>query len=99
MLEEFDQDASERNKVSSPTSEKRYKVDYLSPTVEKEWRERFHSCLKSLYLMKRGRLEVMMAISFLCCRTREPSGSRLEEVGTCHEVSAANNQGCSESEC
>ena len=74
MISEFDQNELQGARVSTPAGEHLFKIDPRSPKLSKEQAEIFHSfVLKGLFLAKRARPDILLPITFLCSRTKEPT--------------------------
>ena len=74
MVSEFDQEDFKGPRVANPASENLFRVDSRSAKLSTERAERFRSfVLKSLFLAKRGRPDVLQATTFLCTRCKVPT--------------------------
>jgi hypothetical protein len=70
--------------AATPAKKNLFDVDKRSPLLEKTKAERFHSVVaKLLYIAKRGRIDIQLAIAFLCTRvscSTEDDWSKLKRV-------------------
>ena len=72
MLEEYPEEL--KGKSMTPANEKLFKVNESSTRLEKEKAEVFHTTVaKGLFLSKRARPDIQIAIAFLCTRVKEPT--------------------------
>ena len=61
-------------KSMTPANEKLFRVNESSPKISKEKAESFHTMVaKALFLSKRARPDIQIAVAFLCTRVREPT--------------------------
>ena len=74
MKEAFPVDELKGKQVKSPWTDKLFTIDESSPTLSKEMREQFHTTVaQGLFLCKRGRPDISIAIAFLTTRVRAPT--------------------------
>jgi hypothetical protein len=72
---------SMKGTATTPAGANLFKIDELSPKLPIEDKEFFHSLTaKILYLCKRSRPDVLLAVSFLVQRVREPTQQDLMEL-------------------
>jgi hypothetical protein len=63
-----------QNKVTSPANRNVFNVDDESPLIDTKRAELFHSLVeKLLWIIKRGRPDIEVVISFLCTRVKGPT--------------------------
>ena len=74
-IETFEEEDSEiSKKCATPGKHDLFKVDNDSPKLTEERAEKFHNIVaKLLYVSKRARLDIDLAVSFLCTRVAEPT--------------------------
>ena len=61
-----------KGKVTNPSNGSGYRIDKKSPKLEKNKKEQFHTMVaKGLFVAKRGRPDMLPAITFLCSRVSE----------------------------
>jgi hypothetical protein len=66
-IEQFGEDVSSR--AATPAKKDLFEIDWESPSLDKDGSELFHSIVaKLLYISKRGRIDIQLAIAFLCTR-------------------------------
>jgi hypothetical protein len=60
--------------ATTPAKKDLFEINTKSPSLEKKKAERFHSVVaKLLYISKRGRIDIQLAIAFLCTRVSCPT--------------------------
>jgi hypothetical protein len=69
--------------ANTPAASHLLEINNKNPTLlEANKRDMFHSLVaKLLYLAKRGRPDIMLAISFLCARVRNPDIDDYRKLG------------------
>ncbi len=66
-----------------------FSIEETSPKLSKEASEAFHSdTAKLLYLAKRTRVDILLPVSFLCSRVREPTEDDLRKLKRLHRYLA-----------
>ena len=66
---------------ASPAKGNIFDIDDTSVTLDKERREIFHHCVaKLLYVDKRWRLNIQLAVIFLCTRVTESTEQGWEKM-------------------
>ena len=71
MLEEFPEEVRE---YSTPWTERQYHVDTTSSKLDEEKRGVHHTfVMKNMFLVKRGRMDVLPGVTFLSSRVKEPN--------------------------
>ena len=66
-IEDFAQDVSKH--VATPAKKDLFEIDEKSPKLDKDEADHFHRIVvKLLYVSKRGRVDIQLAIAFLCTR-------------------------------
>ena len=71
MLDEFPEEVRE---YSTPWTERLFHVDESSPKLDEEKRATHHTfVMKNMFLVKRGRSDVLPGVTFLSSRVREPN--------------------------
>ena len=71
MIEEFPEEVRE---YSTPWTERLFQVDESSPKLDDEKRAIHHTfVMKNMFLVKRGRSDVLPGVTFLSSRVREPN--------------------------
>jgi hypothetical protein len=81
-IEDFGEDVSKN--VATPAKKDLFEIDEQSPKLDKKGADHFHSIVaKLLYISKRGRIDIQLAIAFLCtrvsCSIQNKTGRNLKE--------------------
>jgi ribonuclease HI len=75
---------SMKGTATTPAGANLFEIDALSPKLSTEDKDFFHSLTaKILYLCKRSRPDVLLAVSFLVRRVREPTQQDLKKLKRC----------------
>jgi hypothetical protein len=89
FVDEIVRNAEVATIADTPAGNNLFYIEETSPKLSKEASDAFHSeTAKLLYLAKRTRVDILLPVSFLCTRVREPTEDDLRKLKRVHRYLA-----------